>query len=123
MEEIERLSQIKQTNDFEETLKELKSLVLENADEEDIESLYEWIIERAKRSLNLGEFSGIKVLKDINKIRMKNPNHAEIIELFVVYNTYTYEDIANLLGVKRQRIYTIVQQYANKIEWLGRLKV
>lgn len=106
---------------FDDLLKQLKVMVIENEDQNDIQSYYEFIIKQATKRLQKEEFGAIKILKDIYNLKQKNEKVGWIIQLFVCFNNRSYQDIANIVGCSRQYVFQTIESESKKFGWLKML--
>ena len=109
------------TETFDDLLRQLKVMVMENEDENDIQSYYEFIIKQATKRLQKQEFGAIRILKDIYNLKQKNDKVGWIVQLFVCFNNRSYQELANIVGCSRQYVFQTIESEAKKFSWLKML--
>lgn len=84
-------------------------------------SLYKQIRHYIYKQIKIDELAITKILNDLIQIRSESEVSYIVIMFFVANPLLSYSEIGQEFDISKQRVYSIIKEYADKYVWLSNL--
>ena len=106
-------------NTLDQQLSELRQLLTSN--NADSFALYSQIRQKIYKEIKIEQLAITRILNDLIEVKTQSQPCFIVLLAFTANPLLSYKEIADQLGITKQRVYYVVSEYAKRYKWLENL--